>query len=418
MKTLDDWLRWQETQFLTEIKLGLERIRCVAGRMGLLSVPVPLITVGGTNGKGSACAMLTRILLLQGYNVGTYTSPHLLRYNERIALNGVPARNADICAAFAAIDKARDDIDLTYFEFGTLAAVWCFLQAKVDVMVLEVGLGGRLDACNLWDADVAIITSIGIDHVEWLGGTREAIGYEKSGIMRAGKPVVCGDPQPPASIASEAARIGAHLRQYGKDFNAEHVPQPALVGDVQRQNAAVVVTALQQLADKLPVTPAAIAEGLASVSLMGRMQRIHAEPEVILDVAHNPHAATELAGWLKKNPVNGKTFAIFSILADKDIAGVLDVMAEHVDAWHLVALPSKRALSQDALSRFMQEHGVRAPIYTHADFQTAWDAVRLLTKKHDRVVAFGSFLVVSGVLEIIIPPMELKVQASLNSASQ
>lgn len=418
MKTLDDWLRWQETQFLTEIKLGLDRIRCVAGRMGLLSVPVPLLTVGGTNGKGSTCAMLTRILLLQGYKVGTYTSPHLLRYNERIALNGVPVRNAEICAAFAAIDKARDDIDLTYFEFGTLAAVWCFVQAKVDVIVLEVGLGGRLDACNLWDADVAIITSIGIDHVEWLGDTREAIGYEKSGIMRAGKPVVCGDPQPPASIASEAARIGAHLWQLGRDFSVEHVPQPALVGDVQRQNAAVLVTALQRLADKLPVSPAAIAEGLATVRLMGRMQRIQAEPEVILDVAHNPHAATELAAWLKRNPVNGKTFAIFSILADKDIAGVLEVMATQVDEWHLVALPSKRAVSQAALLQRMREHGIQVSIHSHSDFQAAWDVVGLLTKKHDRVVAFGSFLVVSGVLEIVIPPMDLSAQALLNSTSQ
>lgn len=404
MKTLDDWLRWQETQFLTEIKLGLDRIRCVAGRMGLLSVPVPLITVGGTNGKGSTSAMLTRILLLQGYKVGTYTSPHLLRYNERIALNGVPVRNAEICAAFAAIDKARDDIDLTYFEFGTLAAVWCFLQAKVDVIVLEVGLGGRLDACNLWDADVAIITSIGIDHVEWLGDTREAIGYEKSGIMRAGKPVVCGDPQPPASIASEAARIGAHLWQLGRDFSVEHVPQPALVGDVQRQNAAVVVTALQRLVDKLPVSPAAIAEGLATVSLMGRMQRIQAEPEVILDVAHNPHAATELAGWLKKNPVNGKTFAIFSILADKDIAGVLEIMAAQVDEWHVVALSSKRALSQDDLLALMYSSGISQPIHAHPDFQSAWDVMVLSAEKQDRVVAFGSFLVVSAMLEIDVSP--------------
>ncbi|WGZ95512.1 MAG: bifunctional tetrahydrofolate synthase/dihydrofolate synthase [Candidatus Thiothrix putei] len=404
MKTLDDWLRWQETQFLTEIKLGLDRIRCVAERMGLLSVPVPLLTVGGTNGKGSTCAMLTRILLLQGYKVGTYTSPHLLRYNERIALNGVPVRNADICAAFAAIDKARDDIDLTYFEFGTLAAVWCFLQAKVDVIVLEVGLGGRLDACNLWDADVAIITSIGIDHVEWLGSTREAIGYEKSGIMRAGKPVVCGDPQPPASIAREAARIGANLWQFGQDFSAEHVPQPALVGDVQRQNAAVVVTALQQLADKLPVSPDTIAEGLASVSLMGRMQRILAEPEVILDVAHNPHAATELAAWLKKNPVNGKTFAIFSILADKDVAGVLKIMASAVDEWYVVALSSKRALSQDDLLALMRSNGISQPIHAYPDFQSAWNVMVLSAEKQDRVVAFGSFLVVSAMLEIDVSP--------------
>ncbi|MEN9424451.1 MAG: bifunctional tetrahydrofolate synthase/dihydrofolate synthase, partial [Pseudomonadota bacterium] len=304
MNTLDDWLRWQEHQFLTAIKLGLGRIHDVAERMDLLQLPVPVMTVGGTNGKGSTCAMLTRILMLQGYRVGTYTSPHLLRYNERIAVNAEPVSDAAICQAFAAIDHARDDIDLTYFEFGTLAAVYCFLQANVDVIVLEVGLGGRLDACNLWDADVAVITSIGIDHVDWLGSTREAIGREKAGIMRAGKPVVCGDPQPPAIIAAEAARIGAPLLQYGQDFTSAGIPQPALLGDVQRQNAACVVTALQQLAERLPVSAENIHQGLQSVSLMGRMQRVHEQPEVIVDVAHNPHAAKELAAWLKKNPLN------------------------------------------------------------------------------------------------------------------
>ena len=403
MKTLDDWLRWQEYQFLLSIKLGLERIRTVAERMDLLQLPVPVMTVGGTNGKGSTCAMLTRILTLQGYRVGTYTSPHLLRYNERIAIDAEPASDAMICQAFAAIDKARDGIDLTYFEFGTLAAVWCFLQAKVDVFVLEVGLGGRLDACNLWDADVAIITSIGIDHEDWLGSTRKAIGREKAGIMRAGKPVISGDPQPPAILASEAARIGARLLQYGQDFSAEGVPQPALLGDVQQQNAACVVTALQQLREVLPVSPAAIAEGLRTVSLTGRMQRVHKQPEVILDVAHNPHAAKELALWLKKNPVAGKTFAIFSILADKDIAGVLEIMATQVDEWHLVPLSGSRAASCDVLVEKIQACHVQVPVHIHPDFQAAWSAVYLSAEKQDRVVAFGSFLVVSGMLEVFVP---------------
>ncbi len=402
-KTLDDWLRWQEYQFLLSIKLGLDRISTVASRMDLLTLPVPVITVGGTNGKGSTCAMLTRILMLQGYQVGTYTSPHLLRYNERIAINAEPASDALICQAFTAIDQARDDVDLTYFEFGTLAAVWCFLQAKVDVIVLEVGLGGRLDACNLWDADVAIITSIGIDHEDWLGSTRKAIGREKAGIMRAGKPVVCGDPQPPPSIATEAARIGAKLLQYGRDFSADGLPQPALLGDVQRDNAACVVTALQQLADVLPVSPAAITEGLQTVSLVGRMQRVHEQPEVILDVAHNPHAAKELALWLKKNPLNGKTFAIFSILADKDIAGVLEMMSGQVDEWHLVPLPGRRAVSCEVLVEQIQAHDAQIPFYTHSDFQAAWNAIHLSAEKQDRVVAFGSFLVVSGMLEVLTP---------------
>ncbi|WML91676.1 bifunctional tetrahydrofolate synthase/dihydrofolate synthase [Thiothrix lacustris] len=403
MKTLDDWLRWQEYQFLLSIKLGLERIRTVAERMDLLQLPVPVIMVGGTNGKGSTCAMLTRILTLQGYRVGTYTSPHLMRYNERIAINAEPASDAMICEAFTAIDKARDGIDLTYFEFGTLAAAWCFVQAKVDVMVLEVGLGGRLDACNLWDADVAIITSIGIDHEDWLGSTRKAIGREKAGIMRAGKPVISGDPQPPATIASEAARIGARLLQYGQDFNAEGVPTPALLGDVQQQNAACVVTALQQLHEILPVSPAVMAEGLRTVSLTGRMQRVHEEPEVLLDVAHNPHAAKELALWLKKNPVEGKTFAIFSILADKDIAGVLEIMATQVNEWHLVPLSGSRAASRELLVDKVQASDAQATIHVYSDFQSAWNSIHLMAEKQDRVVAFGSFLVVSGMLEILVP---------------
>ncbi|MFN3785572.1 MAG: bifunctional tetrahydrofolate synthase/dihydrofolate synthase [Thiothrix sp.] len=408
LDSLDDWLRWQENLFLSAIRLGLERIRTVAARMGLLHLPVPVVTVGGTNGKGSTCAMLTRILQVQGYNVGTYTSPHLLCYNERIAINAEPLSDAQICAAFRAIDRAREDIDLTYFEFGTLAAVWCFLQANVDVMILEVGLGGRLDACNLWDADVAIITSIGIDHVEWLGETREAIGREKAGIMRAGKPVICGDPDPPVTIAEEAARIGARLWQYGRDFRADELPPLSLVGDVQRQNAACVVTALQQLAQRLPVSNAAIRTGLASTSLSGRMQRVRQSPDVILDVAHNPEAAKQLAVWLQKNPVSGtttgKTFAIFSILADKDVTGVVRELAPHVYSWHLLPLPSKRAADVAAVKAALLAVGVPpAAQHVYSDFSSAWQAVQARAGKNDRVVAFGSFLVVSGMQEILVP---------------
>lgn len=408
LNCLDDWLRWQENLFLSAIRLGLERIRIVAERMGLLTLPVPVITVGGTNGKGSTCAMLTRILQVQGYTVGTYTSPHLLRYNERIAINAEPVSDAQICAAFRAIDQARDDIDLTYFEFGTLAAVWCFLQAKVEVMVLEVGLGGRLDACNLWDADVAIITSIGLDHVEWLGDTREAIGREKAGIMRAGKPVICGDPDPPFTIAEEAARIGAHLLQYGRDFNADNLPPLSLVGDVQRQNAACVVAALQQLAHRLPVSAAAIHTGLTSTTLSGRMQRVRQSPEVILDVAHNPEAAKQLALWLQKNPLSGisagKTFAVFSILADKDIIGVVRELVSYVDSWYLVPLPSNRAADIAVLQAALLEVGVQPTAQqVYPDFPSAWQAVQTIAGKHDRVVAFGSFLVVSGMQETLVP---------------
>jgi dihydrofolate synthase/folylpolyglutamate synthase len=403
VNTLDDWLRWQEHQFQSAIRLGLERIRTVAGRMDLLKLPMPVITVGGTNGKGSTCAMLTRILQEQGYKVGTYTSPHLLRYNERIAINAEPVDDDTICAAFRAIDKARGKVSLTYFEFGTLAAVWCFLQAEVDVMVLEVGLGGRLDACNLWDADVAILTSIGIDHVDWLGDTREAIGREKAAIMRAGKPLVCGDPKPPAIIAAEATRAGAMLLQYGKDFSLEGIPQPALQGDVQVRNAACAVTALAQLADRLPVSPAAIAEGLRTVTLAGRMQKVWDQPELILDVAHNPHAAKELAGWLKKNPIDGKTCGIFSILADKDIAGTIEVMRPFIQEWHLVQLYGARTVPVGVIREKLLSSGGGVIVFEHDDFQSAWNAVHLALDKQDRVVAFGSFLVVSGMLEVVVP---------------
>lgn len=401
MKTLAEWLSWQESLHLSAIDLGLERIREVAGRMGLLTVPVPVITVAGTNGKGSACAMLSSILHTQGYKVGAYTSPHLLRYNERISVNGIPLDDAPICEAFAAIDAARGGISLTYFEFGTLAAVWCFLQARVDAMVLEIGLGGRLDACNLWDADVAIITSIGIDHVAWLGDNREAIGREKAGVMRRGRPVVCGDPAPPASIAAVAAETGATLLQYGRDFSLAGIPRPALPGDVQWLNAACVVTALQQLRETLPVDAGAIADGLANVAIPGRMQKLGSNPEVILDVAHNPAAANELAVWLKKNPVTGKTSVIFSILADKDIDGVLETVASLVDEWHLVPLAGERAVNQQELAEQMSRTGICSPVYCHPDFQSAWDAITARADAQDRVVAFGSFLVVSGMLDML-----------------
>ena len=404
MKTLAEWLDWQETLHQSVIELGLERIRQVANRMGLLSVAVPVITVAGTNGKGSTCAMLTRILTLQGYRVGTYTSPHLLHYNERIALNGQPLADERICEAFAAIEAARGDISLTYFEFGTLAAVWCFLQANVDVMVLEIGLGGRLDAVNLWDADVAIITSIGIDHVEWLGSTREAIGREKAGIMRPGKPVICGDDDPPDSIGEEAERVNAILWQYGRDFTAEAVPELALLGAMQVRNAAVVIKTLQLLAIRLPVQTEVVKEGLHTATLTGRLQKITSNPDVIVDVSHNPHAVQELAAWLKAHPIHGKTHVIFSILADKDSAGVMKIMLPHVDAWHLVALQGPRTLPVEILEQKLRNVGLQVPVYTYGDFQTVWNFIRSSVPKQDRVVAFGSFLVVSGMLKVVTPP--------------
>ncbi len=421
-RTLQDWLSWQESLHLSAIDLGLDRIAVVAGRMGLLAPAFPVITVAGTNGKGSTTALLTSILHTSGYRVGTYTSPHILRYNERVALDGQPVADELLCAAFTAIDAARLDVSLTYFEFGTLAAMWVFTQHQVDVAVLEVGLGGRLDASNLWDADVAVITAIGIDHVEWLGDNREDIGREKAGIARAGKALICGDPHPPASIAATAALIGAQLLQNGVDFRVEPLPEgrfsihlqpafgreglawlglprPVLQGDVQMNNAACAVLAVQQLVNRLPLSGRqALEDGIRLATLPGRLQKIQSRPDVWVDVAHNPHAAENLAEWLQKSPVAGKTYVIFSILADKDITGVIKPLLPHVDEWHFFPLVSPRAASlpviQAALDACHVQHPVSSP-----DLQHAWAQLAGHLQAEDRVVIFGSFLVVSKMLD-------------------
>lgn len=438
-RSLQDWLAWQESLHLSAIDLGLDRVGEVAQRMGLLQPDFPVITVAGTNGKGSTVAMLSAILDEAGYSVGAFTSPHILRYNERIALNREPVADASICAAFAAIDAARGDISLTYFEFGALAAMWVFMQADADVVVLEVGLGGRLDAANIWDADVAVITSIGVDHIDWLGDDREVIGREKAGVARAGRPLICGDPEPPTSIAAYAAEIGAVLLQYGEAFALtqdderftvslrqessvrerisspsmevstshskqynQHVwddlPLPALLGDVQLQNAACALVALQQLTDKLSISHQHIANGLRSVKLSGRLQQLKSAPDVFVDVAHNPHAARQLALWLRKNPSKGATYVLFSILSDKDINGVLHALSGLVDEWHFFPLQDSRAMPLDDMQSAMDlcEISVTVP---HQELKRAWSALKPRLTAEDRVVAFGSFLVVSSMLE-------------------
>lgn len=418
VRSLRDWLDWQESLHLSAIDLGLDRVGEVARRMNLLQPDFPIITVAGTNGKGSTVAMLSAILHAAGYKVGAYTSPHIERYNERIALDCEPVADEPICAAFAAIDAARGDISLTYFEFGTLAAMWVCMQADVDVMVLEVGLGGRLDAANIWDADVAVITGIGIDHVDWLGDDREVIGREKAGIARAGRPVVCGDPEPPASIAAYADKLGAELLQFGRDFGIsrkserfnvdlrqgnehqvwEQLPLPALLGEVQLQNAACALVALQQLADTLPVSTEQVATGLRAVKLAGRLQKLGTAPDIYVDVAHNPHAAEQLAAWLRKNPAQGKTYVLFSILADKDINGVVQVFAGLIDEWHFFPLQDVRAMSLENMQAAMNlcEIPVAVP---HKELKLAWNTLKPRLKDEDRVVAFGSFLVLSSMLE-------------------
>ncbi|MFI0399926.1 MAG: bifunctional tetrahydrofolate synthase/dihydrofolate synthase [Thiolinea sp.] len=421
---LAEWLAWQETLHVSSIDLGLDRVEQVAARMQLLAPNFPIITVAGTNGKGSTVALLTSILDAAGYKIGAYTSPHILRYNERITLNSLAVDDELLCQAFTAIELVRESISLTYFEFGTLAAMWIFAQAKVDIAVLEVGLGGRLDATNLWDADAAIITAIGIDHVEWLGHNREAIGREKAGIARAGKPLVCGDPNPPNSISEVALEKSAKLIQLGTDFSverpdAEHftihlnlnqtspasdltwanLPCPSLQGKVQLNNAACAVIALAQLAERLPqVNLQALQEGIVNARIAGRLQKLQTQPDVWIDVAHNPHAAENLANWLKSNPIAGKTKVIFSILADKDIEGVIRPLQDKVDEWHVFPLDSPRAAPVSTLQSALASAQVKF-FQVYSDINHAWRTVSLQTASIDRVVIFGSFLVVSKALD-------------------
>lgn len=423
-RSLADWLQWQESLHVSAIDLGLERIRTVAQRLNLLKPSFPIITVAGTNGKGSTVAMLTSILKAAGYQVGTYTSPHLLRYNERIALNAEPVTDELLCAAFTAIETVRGETSLTYFEFGTLAALWLFHQQTVDVAVLEVGLGGRLDATNAWDCDIAIVTSIDIDHVDWLGDNREAIGYEKASIGRAGRPLICGDTQPPHSIATTAQSIGAQLWQNGVDFQViaqpttktfsiqfatdklssaslTDLPYPQLQGEFQLNNAACALVALFLLQNRLTQLNRAIfGQGLTQVKLAGRLQQLQKQPEVWIDVAHNPQAARALADWLAQRPSVGKTWVIFSLLIDKNLAEVVEVLRGQVDEWHVFAVDSPRATPLATLVSGIQQQGISAVI-AHDAIQTAWNYVQARLAAQDRVVIFGSFLVVSGALDEI-----------------
>ncbi|MGA7802466.1 MAG: bifunctional tetrahydrofolate synthase/dihydrofolate synthase, partial [Gammaproteobacteria bacterium] len=363
--TLNEWLRWQEGLHPKSIELGLGRVAAVAGPLDLMSARHGVVTVAGTNGKGSAVAMIEAMLRSAGYRVGAYTSPHLVRYNERVRVDGIEASDLSLCEAFAAVDAARKDVSLSYFEFGTLAAMDIFRRAEVDIAVLEVGLGGRLDAVNLWDADAALVTGVDIDHVEWLGSDREAIGREKAGVFRSGQPAVCAERCPPASLRDYAERIGARWLGVGEQFdfsktdrgwtwwNAdirwEHLPLPALAGDYQLGNAAGAVAAVCALGERFPVSRGAVETGLGTAWLPARLQILPGEVERILDVAHNPHAARALARALGQRACGGRTLAVLGMLADKDVEGVVGEMAASVDGWYLGGLEGPRGLSARAL---------------------------------------------------------------------
>jgi dihydrofolate synthase/folylpolyglutamate synthase len=373
----------------------------------------PVFTVAGTNGTGSTCALLGAMLRAAGYRVGSYYSPHLLRYNERVRVDGEEASDADLVAGFAAIEAARGDEQLTYFEFATLAAMWHFMRAGVDCAVLEVGLGGRLDAVNVWDADCAIVTTIGLDHTEYLGDTREAIALEKAGVYRGGRPAVCVDPDPPVTLLAHVADIGAQSFCINRDFRYTRqerqwafegaglrlsgLPMPALVGEHQLQNAAGVIAALGAMRERLPVPAGAIREGLMNVTLAGRFQVLPGRPMVILDVAHNPHAAGILARNLRAIPPTGRTHAIFSILADKDAAGTVAQLGDLIDTWWVAGLPGPRGRVAEELAAEVASIA-SGRVEALATPAAAWRQLRGQLGQDDKVVVFGSFLTVAEVL--------------------
>jgi dihydrofolate synthase/folylpolyglutamate synthase len=413
-RTLADWLAWIERVHPRSIELGLERVHAVLDRLGLRQPGYGAITVTGTNGKGSTCAMIERCLRAAGYKVGFYSSPHLVRYNERVRVNGREATDDELSTAFARIEAARGEIPLTYFEFGTLAAFEQFARDGIEVAVLEVGMGGRLDAVNAVDADVAIVTTVDLDHMAWLGKTREAIGYEKAGIFRAGRPAVCGDTDPPESLIEHATRIGARLHVIGRDFGFAReeggwrfrfgdklrpgLPFPALRGDYQLANASCALAALEALADRFPVTQAQVRDGLLSAVIPGRFQVLPGRPLRVLDVAHNPQAARALAMTLRQQPVAGRTLAVFAMLRDKDIAACAQAMSPLVDGWHVAGLSAERGATAEELVQALASAGVRAPVQAHADVSAAYVAALAEANEADRIVVFGSFHTVGDIL--------------------
>lgn len=411
---LDDWLAWQQTLHPNAIDLGLDRVHCVLARLQWQQPSVPTFVVGGTNGKGSTVAFLEAILRASTRRVGTFTSPHLVRYNERIRIDNVPASDEQLCAAFDRIDQARGAESLTFFEFNAIAALLIFASERPDAIVLEVGMGGRLDAVNVVEADATIITSVALDHCEWLGGDVETIGREKAGIFRRARPAILGDEQMPQSVFNVAQEQGALLQQLGSQFNFEigaaqwnwsnskirfdALPLPALAGAAQFRNASAAIAALMSLDDRLQLTQQHIAAGLRTASLPGRFQIRAGQPTWIFDVSHNPAAAQVLAENLATAATSGRTFAVCGVLADKDIAGIVMPLRERVDTWIAVGLPGERALSDTALADRLRTAGAQS-VMTASDVASGCELARQQARPEDRIVVFGSFLTVGAALE-------------------
>jgi len=418
--TLPAWLALIESRHAeTYIDMGLDRVRAVKERMGL-AFACPVIMVAGTNGKGSTCAMLESVLLHAGYRVGLYIKPHFLDFNERARINGEMASDEALVEAFDYVEVQRGDISLTYFEFTTLAIMHLLSKAGIDVAILEVGLGGRLDAVNVIDADVAIVTSIDIDHADYLGDTRDAIGYEKAGIFRAGKTAICSDPVPPSTLVKHAADIGADLWLIGRDFNYQGDQQqwswggrnmrrnslayPALRGANQLLNASAALAALEALRMQLPAGAQEVRTGLALVELPGRFQVLAGRPTTVLDVAHNPHASATLAQNLGNMGFHRYTYAVFGIMEDKDIDGVLAPMAGLIDHWCIADLPSPRSAERAELAQKLEAlrpAGAKEgdfSVTAFADPGAAFANAVSRAEENDRIVVFGSFYTVAGVM--------------------
>ena len=422
-KSLNDWLSHLETAHSQGlIDMGLARVGEVKNRMGLQPT-CPVVVVAGTNGKGSVCAFLTQIYKQAGFKVGTLTSPHLLRFNERIALNGQPVDDGSIVAAFERIEAARGEISLTYFEFNTLAAVDIFIQAQVDVMILEVGLGGRLDAVNVFDADVAVVTSVDLDHQAFLGDTIEQVGFEKAGVFRTGKPAICGQNPPPESLRQHAEQIGAALLLIQRDFaysklenqqwsfhfhpqnqpqrNRNALPIPALRGAYQLNNAACALAVVECLYTRLPIDVGSIKRGLLLVENAGRFQVLAGRPITVLDVGHNPHAARALRQGLLALPFAEKRIAVFSMLADKDMDSVLDILKDQFDYWYIAPLHMPRGMNNNELQTKLAAHQIES-VKSFSTIAEAYRAALAIATENDRIIVFGSFHTVAEVMTLMM----------------
>lgn len=416
LSTISEWLDWIASLHPQEIELGLERVQIVAARLNVLEPLCPVIIIGGTNGKGSCVEGISTIYRVAGYKVGTFTSPFVFKHNEEVRINGQMASDAAFCEAFSQIEVAREGVSLTPFEYHTLAALLILKAAVLDVWVLEVGLGGRLDAVNIIDADVSVVSSIGLDHQAYLGDTREQIAYEKAGIFRAQQLAVCGDTVPPTVLIDRATALKTKLYIQAKDFSYTqtpidwswryndvyypHLPIPKLA----IHNMSTVLMVITLLQNKLPVSREAIEKGLVQAQLIGRLQSVPGNVTEIYDVGHNPQAVTWLANYLQQQTCSGKTYAVFSMLADKDITQSIKTIADYIDAWFVAPLTAKRAATQKQLAKEFANASVsKTKLHFASDIQTAYHIAKKQAKTGDRLVIFGSFRTVAEVMQYCHP---------------